>query len=42
MKLSAMIVQALLNTKSPLFQLPHITEGHSKFFETKKVYEFID
>ncbi len=37
MKLSPMIVQALLNTKSPLLQLPHITESHLRFFETKKV-----
>ncbi|CAF3403353.1 unnamed protein product [Rotaria sp. Silwood1] len=32
MKLSPMLVQALLNTKSPLFQLPHITESHLRFF----------
>jgi hypothetical protein len=38
MKLSPMIVQALLNTKSPLLQLPHITESHLRFFETKKVF----
>jgi translocation protein SEC63 len=37
MKLSPMIVQALSHTKSPLLQLPHITESHLKFFETKKV-----
>jgi hypothetical protein len=37
MKLSSMIVQALWNTKSPLLQLPHITESHLRFFETKKV-----
>jgi len=37
MKLSPMIVQALWNTKSPLLQLPHITESHLRFFETKKV-----
>ncbi|CAF3492449.1 unnamed protein product [Rotaria sordida] len=36
MKLSAMLVQALLNTKSPLLQLPHITENYLRFFETKK------
>ncbi|CAM4882334.1 unnamed protein product [Rotaria socialis] len=36
MKLSPMMVQALLNTKSPLLQLPHITENHLRFFETKK------
>lgn len=36
MKLSSMIVQALWNTKSPLLQLPHITESHLRFFETKK------
>ena len=38
MKLSPMIVQALWNTKSPLLQLPHITESHLRYFETKKVY----
>jgi translocation protein SEC63 len=37
MKLSSMIVQALWNTKSPLLQLPHITDSHLRFFETKKV-----
>jgi translocation protein SEC63 len=37
MKLSPMIVQALWSTKSPLLQLPHITESHLRFFETKKV-----
>ncbi|CAF2060985.1 unnamed protein product [Rotaria magnacalcarata] len=36
MKLSPMLVQALLNTKSPFLQLPHITENHLRFFETKK------
>jgi len=36
MKLSPMIVQALWNTKSPLLQLPHITESHLRYFETKK------
>jgi len=39
MKLSPMIVQALWNTKSPLLQLPHITESHLRFFETKKVWK---
>jgi translocation protein SEC63 len=39
MKLSPMIVQALWNSKSPLLQLPHITESHLRFFETKKVCE---
>lgn len=37
MKLSQMMVQALWNNKSPLLQLPHIAEGHLRFFETKKV-----
>lgn len=36
MKLSQMIVQALWNNKSPLLQLPHIAEGHLRYFETKK------
>jgi len=36
MKLSPMIVQALWGGKSPLLQLPHITESHLRFFETKK------
>jgi translocation protein SEC63 len=40
MKLSPMIVQGLLNNKSPLLQLPHITESHLRFFETKKVEKF--
>jgi translocation protein SEC63 len=38
MKLSPMIVQSVWNTKSPLLQLPHITESHLRYFETKKVY----
>lgn len=37
MQLSSMIVQALLNPKNPLLQLPHITESHLKLFQTKKV-----
>jgi hypothetical protein len=37
MKLSSMLIQSLWNTKSPLLQLPHITESHLRFFETKKV-----
>lgn len=37
MKLSAMLVQALGAIKSPLLQLPHITESHLRHFETKKV-----
>jgi translocation protein SEC63 len=37
MKLSPMIIQALWNTRSPLLQLPHITESHLRYFETKKV-----
>jgi hypothetical protein len=41
MKLSPMIVQGLLNNKSPLLQLPHITESHLRFFETKKVEKFL-
>ncbi|CAF1209495.1 unnamed protein product [Rotaria sordida] len=36
MKLSPMITQALWHTKSPLLQLPHITESQLRFFETKK------
>ncbi|CAF0726255.1 unnamed protein product [Didymodactylos carnosus] len=36
MKLSPMIVQALWNTKSPLLQLPHITDNHLRYFESKK------
>ncbi|CAF2397134.1 unnamed protein product [Rotaria sp. Silwood2] len=36
MKLSSMLIQALLNTKSSLLQLPHITESQLRFFETKK------
>lgn len=37
MKLSPMLVQALIQIKSPLLQLPHITEAHLKYFESKKV-----
>lgn len=37
MKLSPMLVHALIKIKSPLLQLPHITEAHLKYFENKKV-----
>lgn len=37
MKLCPMIVQGLWEFKSPLLQLPHITEDHLKFFFSKKV-----
>lgn len=36
MKLSPMIVQGLLGTKSPLLQLPHVTEESLKYFTGKK------
>ena len=36
MKLSPMIVQGLWDCKSPLLQLPHITDDNLKYFSTKK------
>lgn len=36
MKLSPLIVQALWDSKSPLLQLPHITEDNLRFFTSKK------
>ncbi|CAL8086529.1 unnamed protein product [Orchesella dallaii] len=36
MKMSPMIVQALWETKSPMMQLPHITEDMQKYFMSKK------
>ncbi|XP_066991282.1 translocation protein SEC63 homolog [Anabrus simplex] len=36
MKLCPMIVQAMWEYKSPLLQLPHITEDNLKYFTTKK------
>lgn len=36
MKMSPMIVQALWETRSPLLQLPHITEDMQKYFLSKK------
>ena len=36
MKLSPMIVQALWEIKSPLMQLPHVTEDMQKYFMSKK------
>lgn len=36
MKLSPMMVQALWNFKSPLLQLPHITEENLKYFKGRK------
>jgi translocation protein SEC63 len=36
MKLSPLIVQALWDSKSPLLQLPHITEDNLRYFTTKK------
>ncbi|KAI5643808.1 dnaJ domain-containing protein [Phthorimaea operculella] len=36
MKLSPMIVQALWEYKSPLLQLPYITEDHLKYFTNRK------
>ncbi|KAG1665312.1 Translocation protein SEC63 [Nymphon striatum] len=36
MKLSPMVIQALWNTKSPLLQLPHLTEDMLRFFSNKK------
>ena len=36
MKMSPMIVQALWETRSPLLQLPHVTEDMQKYFMSKK------
>lgn len=36
MRLSPLIVQALWDSKSPLLQLPHITEDNLRYFTTKK------
>lgn len=38
MKLAPMIIQGLWDFKSPLLQLPHITEDHLKYFVNKKRY----
>ena len=37
MKLSQMVVQAMWDNKSPLLQLPHITQDTLKHFITKTV-----
>lgn len=36
MKLSAMIIQCLWETQSPLLQLPHLSTEQLKHFTTKK------
>ena len=36
MKLSPMIVQGLWDKKSPLLQLPYITDDHLKYFVNRK------
>lgn len=36
MKMSPMVVQALWETRSPMMQLPHITEDMQKYFMSKK------
>lgn len=38
MKLHAMIVQAIWDSKSPFLMLPHITQEHLRHFTTKKRY----
>lgn len=38
MKLAPMIIQGLWEFKSPLLQLPHLTEDHLKYFVNKKRY----
>lgn len=38
MKLAPMIIQSLWEFKSPLLQLPHLTEDHLKYFVNKKRY----
>jgi len=37
MKLCPLIVQGMWEYKSPLLQLPHITEENLKYFTSKKV-----
>ena len=37
MRISQMVVQGLWDTKSPLLQLPHVTEDMLKYFSSKKV-----
>jgi len=37
MKLCPLIVQGMWEYKSPLLQLPHITEDNLKYFTSKKV-----
>jgi hypothetical protein len=36
MKLSAMVVQGLWECRSPLMQLPHITDENLKYFSSKR------
>lgn len=36
MKLSPMVIQGLWDVKSPLLQLPYVTEDHLRLFNTKK------
>lgn len=38
MKLAPMLIQGLWDFKSPLLQLPHLTEDHLKYFVNKKRY----
>lgn len=38
MKLAPMVIQGLWEFKSPLLQLPHLTEDHLKYFVNKKRY----
>ena len=37
MRISQMVVQGLWDTKSPLLQLPHVTEDMLKYFSSRKV-----
>ena len=37
MRVSQMIIQGLWDTKSPLLQLPHLSQENLRHFTTKKV-----
>ena len=37
MKISQMLIQALWDNKSPMLQLPHISEDMLRHFNTKRV-----
>lgn len=41
MKLSQMVVQGLWDIKSPMLQLPHVSDEMLRYFNSKKVQGFI-